>query len=94
MYKTFSLRSLAFFIFSLDTIAIIAVIGKALILQRDPMRYFGEGGLITWISAIQLLAIYVLSWRISRYRKPEYLSDYNGKNPLNFWRILTLGFFF
>ncbi|BAU65533.1 hypothetical protein STA3757_29210 [Stanieria sp. NIES-3757] len=69
-------------------------IGRAILLERSPMRYFGENGFITWLSICQLLFIAYLCWKINRLRFQENFQVVSWKNPKIFWQILTLGFIF
>jgi hypothetical protein len=93
MNKTLSLRSTAFFIFGLEILAIASAIGRSIVLRRDPMRYFGENGYITWISAIQLWIIAILCWQISRYRKQTAFLD-KQKRSIIFWYLLAFSMLF
>ncbi len=55
MKRFFSLKSIVFWVFGIDSLMIATAIGRAILLERNPMRYFDEGGYITWLSIIQLL---------------------------------------
>ena len=57
MKKSRSLKSTIILVFGIDSLMIAIAIGRAILLERNPLRYFGEGGFITWLSIIQLLFI-------------------------------------
>lgn len=62
-------------------------------LDGNPKKYFGEGRIITWISAINLLAISWLSYRILQIRRPAQ-EQFFWRAPFMLWAIISLGFLF
>jgi hypothetical protein len=94
MKKSLSLKSTGFLIFGIESLAIAIAIGRAILLERSPMRYFGERGFITWLSICQLLLIAYLCWKLSCLRFQPNFWLASGKNPSRFWQILTAGFIF
>ena len=96
MRKSLSLSTVALITFGIDILAIAIAVGRAIFLQRSPMRYFGENGFITWISVLQLLIIAVLCWKIGivRSKKLKSAPKYLSKKPVMFWRIMAVGMFF
>lgn len=96
MNKNFSLKTVASIVFSIDFLAIAIAITRAILLDRSPMRYFGENGYLTWISVLQLLIIAVLCWKISNLRKNKSSQSkpYLKKQPVVFWRVSAAGMFF
>ncbi|MDY6901825.1 MAG: hypothetical protein SWZ49_27670 [Cyanobacteriota bacterium] len=56
------------------------------------MVYFGETGIISWLSCIQLLVLSGLSWRISWVRKQ--VETKVKKSPKTLWQLIALGFFY
>ena len=94
MKRFFSLKSIVFWVFGIDSLMIATAIGRAILLERNPMRYFGEGGYITWLSIIQLLFIAYLCWKISILRVDQDSSLRDWKRPSRFWQIMTGGFIF
>lgn len=89
-----SVKKVAFITFGIDLLGIAIAVSRAIILDRSPMRYFGEGGFMTWISVLQLLVIAVLCWKISIIRKTPYKTSNIKKRPAIFWRVAALGMFF
>lgn len=90
-----SVKTVALTTFGIDLLGIAIAVGRAIILDRSPMRYFGENGFISWLSTLQLLVIAILCWKISNYRKNQFKPSTNLKNrPVFFWRITALGMFF
>lgn len=89
-----SVKTVALTTFGIDLLAIAIAVSRAIILNRNPMRYFGEGGFITWISTLQLLIIAILCWKISTFRNSQLKSAPLKKRPVIFWRITALGMFF
>ena len=94
--KQISLKTVAIVTLGIDFLAVASAILRAIILQRSPMRYFGENGYVTWVSIIQLLIIAVLCWKISNLRKNELSTSVSSpkKQPVIFWRISAIGMFF
>lgn len=94
MKKILSFKSIVFWVFGIESLMIGIAIGRAILLERSPMRYFGENGFITWFSVCQLLFIAYLCWQISRLRFQENFQLVSWKNPKIFWQIITGGFIF
>ena len=91
-----TIKTIAIIAFGIDILFMAIAILRAIILQRSPMRYFGDQGFISWLSIIQLIVIAVLCWKISNCRQqPSKSSRFPLKrNPVVFWRITALGMFF
>ena len=89
-----SVKTVALTTFGIDILGIAIAVSRAIILERNPMRYFGEGGFMTWISTLQLLIIAILCWKISTLRKSKLKSAPLKKRPVIFWRISAAGMFF
>lgn len=96
MKKSLSLNTVALITFGIDILAIAIAISRAILLDRSPMRYFGENGFITWISVLQLLVIAVFCWKISIVRSKRIKSApiRLSKSSVIFWRIMAMGMFF
>ena len=94
MKKSFSLKSIVFWVLGIDSLMIATAIGRAILLDRNPLRYFDERGFITWLSVIQLLFIAYLCWKISIIRAHQHSSLRGWKNPSRVWQIMTGGFIF
>ncbi len=94
MKKIFSRKSIVFLVLGIDSLMIGTAIGRAILLERNPMRYFGERGFITWLSILQLLFIAYLCWKISIIRSHQSSSLKGWKNPSRVWQIMTGGFIF
>ena len=94
MQKFFPLKSKVFLVFGIDSLMILTAVSRAILLERNPMRYFDERGYITWLSVIQLLFIAYLCWKISIVRADRDSSLRDWKNPSRFWQIMTGGFIF
>ena len=96
MKKNVSLNTVALITFSIDILAIAIAVSRAILLERSPMRYFGENGFITWISVLQLSIVAVICWKIStvRSRKLKSVPIFLSKKPVIFWRIMAMGMFF
>jgi hypothetical protein len=90
-----SVKTVALTTFGIDLLAIAIAVSRAIILDRSPMRYFGENGFISWLSTLQLLVIAILCWKIGTLRKTKFNpSTPIKKRPVIFWRITALGMFF
>lgn len=90
-----SVKTVALTTFGIDFLAIAIAVGRAIILDRSPMRYFGENGFISWLSTLQLLVIAILCWKIGTFRKSKLKpSTPLKKRPVILWRITALGMFF
>lgn len=93
MNQVAQIKKIALIIFGIDFVAITIGIAKAIILDRSPMRYFGEGGHVTWVSTLQLLLAGVLCIQIAQIRNQSYSERKINQTPL-FWWIAGLGMFF
>ena len=76
----------------------ISVLGltilHAILRQKSPMRYFGETGIITWFSCLQLLVLCGLSWYIYVIRKKaENVTD-SHKPSHELWKWIAGGFLY
>ena len=94
MKKSFSLKSVVFWVLGIDSLMIATAIGRAILLDRNPLRYFDERGFITCFSVVQLLFIAYLCWKISIIRGHQHSSLKGWKNPSRVWQIMTGGFIF
>ena len=94
MTKSLSLKSTVFLVFGIDTLMIAIAIGRAILHERNPMRYFDDGGFISLLSIGQLLFIAYLCWRISLLRAQQNSLLRGGKNPNRLWQVMTAGFIF
>lgn len=94
MKKYFSFKSTILLVFGIDSLMIATAVSRAILLKRNPMRYFDEGGYITWFSILQLLFIAYLCWKISIVRADRDSSLQILKNPSRFWQIIAGGFIF
>lgn len=97
---TISLQSKARIIFGGETVLMGAMMIRAILLARNPMRYFGEGGVITWLSALQLLWLGYLAWAIAQLRQPSKAAPQSqaksqGQPKVkHLWQIMAVGFVF
>lgn len=93
---TISLQSKARIIFGGETVLMGAMMIRAIVLDRNPMRYFDEGGLITWLSTLQLLWLGYLAWAIAQLRKPSKAATQSQDHPKvkRLWQIMAAGFVF
>ena len=89
-----SVKSKAVFVFSLETVLILIGVSMALIRDRNPMRYFDEGGFITWLSVLQLFFISYLCHKISQLRLRQSRSSQGWKTSGRAWQVMMLGFIF
>jgi len=89
-----SIRSKAIFIFSFEAVLILAGVSRALMYDRNPMRYFDEGGFITWLSVLQLFFIGYLCHKISRLRLRQNIPLRGWRNPGRAWQAMAVGFVF
>lgn len=92
--SSISVKTVALTTFGIDLLGIAIAISRAIILDRSPMRYFGERGFMTWISTLQLLIIAVLCWKVGTKRNSKLKSAPLKKRPEIFWRIAAAGMFF
>ncbi|MEM9770725.1 MAG: hypothetical protein AAF889_03845 [Cyanobacteria bacterium P01_D01_bin.73] len=65
---------------------------RAIMRGKSPMRYFGEAGIISWLSFLQLLALAMLSLWIFLVRKRS--APLRWTAPQSLWRWMAIGFFF
>ncbi len=77
----------------LELIAIFSAIIRAIVLDRNPQRYFGEGGYITWISFTQLLIMAVIAFLIFRLRLQTHQASGMGNQGRRYllWIIMAGG---
>ena len=94
MSKSLSLKSLVLLVFGIDTLIISIAIVRAILLERNPMRYFDDSGFVSVFSIGQLLFIAYLCWRISILRSQQNSQLTGWKNPSRFWQVMTAGFIF
>lgn len=100
MNKNNSLKNAILITFGIDILGIAIAVSRAIILERSPMRYFGEGGFMTWISVIQLFVIAIFCWKIGNVRKLVTKTRINKyrflskKKTFLFWYIAGAGMFF
>ena len=66
---------------------------RAMLLNRDPERYFADQGYVTWFSFLQILIVAYFAWKIFQSRKSAVTLN-NWKASYNLWAILSLGFVF
>lgn len=88
-----SIKTIALTVFGIDVLAIAIAVSRAIILDRSPMRYFGERGYMTWISTLQLVVAAVLCLQIGLIRKNSQ-SRYKEIKPAIFWWLASAGMFF
>lgn len=79
-------------IIAFDLTAVGLTMVYSVIRQKLPMRYFGETGIITWFSFIQLLVIAGLGWKILRIRQQSQINK--TTTSANLWKWITGGFVF
>lgn len=89
------LRSHLWKIIAFDVLFIGAMMIRAILNQKTPMRYFGETGIISWFSCLQLLILAGLAWKIYRIRKLAHIEETKGKHaPQTLWKLIAMGFLF
>ncbi len=81
-------------IIAVNLLMIGAMMIRAFLKQKTPMRYFGETGIISWFSCVQLLILAGLAWKIYRIRKLAEPETTAKHSPQMLWKIITIGFFF
>ncbi len=89
-----SIQSSFWIILAFDILAITLAVGRALLRQKSPMRYFEETGIMSFFSGLQLLIMAGLSWRISLIRQEVKMQSKSWKSPQNLWKIMAIGFIF
>jgi hypothetical protein len=77
---------------SLDTVLIVLAVYLG-ISSHNPLKFFDEGGFITWVSALKLFVIAVLSFMILFYSCQEQ-KEFSWKSPSAIWLLIGLGFVF
>jgi len=90
--KKMPAHMLLIYLLLFDIIAIIAAISIG-VSDGKPLRYLGEGYFITWISALQLLAISWLAFTTLNVRRSKagYL---HWRAPFFIWLLISIGFLF
>ena len=91
----YTVKQILFVVLFCESLAVIMAIGRAVVLDLSPTTYFGEvnrGGLITWVSFLQLLIAAVLSRKIFSIVKSVPLLNINKSSF--FWLTICLGLFF
>lgn len=83
-----STKNILLGIFTIDLLAIAI----ALNIGSTPDEYFGDGGLITFLSFAQLLFLAAICWDIFRNRKGK--KQFNYSNPICVWLYLALGYIY
>ncbi len=86
-YRSFALPILAF-----DLLIIGLMMLRAIEREKSPMRYFGEAGIISWLSFLQLLVLAILCFWIFRIRKRGI--SLKWKSPQSLWKWMAISFFF
>jgi len=90
--KKLPAHMLLIYILLFDIIAIIAAIAIG-IHDGRPLRYFGEGYFITWISALQLFVISWLAFVILNARRSR-AGNLHWREPFFIWALISFGFLF
>lgn len=90
--KKLSAHMLLIYLLLFDIIAIITAIITG-IHDSKPLRYFGEGHFITWISALQLFAISWLAFIILNARRSR-AEKLHWRAPFFVWALISMGFLF
>ena len=85
-------KSYLWMILLFDLVFLGLTIRRAVLLGKSPMVYFGETGIISWLSCVQLLVLSGLAWRISSVRKQAKIQG--KKAPQNLWKLIGLGFIY
>lgn len=70
----------------------IALLTIAVLLGKRPTSLMGEGKLITWVSAAQLIGLGLLSAMIYVIKKEK--KTFSVKDEVSVWALMALGFFF
>lgn len=87
-------KSYLWIILLFDLLVLGLTIRRAVLLGKSPMRYFGETGIISWFSCIQLLILSGLAWKIYRIRKLAPIETKGKKLPQTLWKLIAIGFLF
>lgn len=85
-----NLWQVLFFYIIASTIAVV----RALNYGKSPSVYFDEGGIMTWLSFIQLLICSGISFKIFQFRKNQLIFYKNNRNLSILWLIISIGFIF
>ncbi|ERT04388.1 putative membrane protein [Lyngbya aestuarii BL J] len=85
-------KSYLWMILLFDLVFLGLTIRRAVLLGKSPMVYFGETGIISWLSCLQLLVLSGLAWQISGVRKQVNLKG--KKAPQTLWQLISIGFFY
>jgi hypothetical protein len=72
----------------------VVAIALAMLLGEPPGRYFKEGGYVTFLSFVQLLAISGIAWAVFRVRKGASRIDAHGRLTERLWLLIAVSFFF
>ncbi len=91
----YTVKQILFVVLFCESLAVIAAITGAIALDLPPKTYFAEvnrGGLITWVSFLQLLIAAILSRNIFKIVKsvPQLKINKSGF----FWLTISIGLFF
>ncbi|WP_413161126.1 hypothetical protein ACL6C3_21700 [Capilliphycus salinus ALCB114379] len=87
-------KSYLWMILLFDCVVLGLTIRRAVLLGKSPMRYFGETGIISWFSCLQLLILSGLAWKIYRIRKLAPVETKQKHKPQTLWKLISIGFFF
>ncbi|MEM9245798.1 MAG: hypothetical protein AAGA67_08685 [Cyanobacteria bacterium P01_F01_bin.153] len=86
-YRSFLLPIIAF-----ELLVVGLTMARAIMRGKSPMRYFGEAGIISWLSFLQLLVLAALSLWIFLMRKRG--APVKWTAPQALWQWMAIGFFF
>ncbi len=86
----FSTRRIVFSVLLFETLAIVIALALGY-LQGNIETPFKEGGLITWVSFLQLLLIAGLSWKVFTLHNGV-LNPRGWRSPQMVWAIIAVGF--
>ncbi|EAW35439.1 hypothetical protein [Lyngbya sp. PCC 8106] len=87
-------KSYLWMILLFDLVFLGLTIRRAVLLGKSPMVYFGETGIISWLSCLQLLILSGLAWKIYRIRKLAPIETKGKKLPQTLWKLIAIGFLF
>jgi len=90
--KKLSAHMLLIYLLLFDIIATIAAIAIGFH-DGKPLRYFGEGYFITWISALQLCTISWLAFSTLNARRLQ-AGHFHFRDPFLIWALISIGFLF
>ena len=82
-------RNLFISLLILDTVLIFLAVYLG-ILENNRLKFFEEGGFITWFSTFKLLALAVLSFIIFYYRR-QGRKEHSGRFSFAIWFLIALG---